>query len=62
MGDHHDVLQDLREPTRSLRKAILDAWSGFVAFPTGAMADGEAWEAFLEFHDEQATNATGGQQ
>ena len=24
MGDHHDVLQDLREPTRSLRKAIPD--------------------------------------
>ena len=41
MGHHHDVLQDLREPTRSLRKAIPDTWSGFVALHTGAMADGE---------------------
>ena len=41
MGHHHDLLQDLREPTRSLRKAIPDAWSGFVALHTGAMADGE---------------------
>ena len=36
---HHDVLQDLREPTRSLRKAIPDAWSGFVALHTGAISD-----------------------
>jgi AhpD family alkylhydroperoxidase len=41
MGHHHDVLQDLREPTRSLRKAIPDAWSGFVALHAGAMAEGE---------------------
>jgi len=41
MGHHHDVLQDLREPTRSLRKAIPDTWSGFVALHAGAMADGE---------------------
>ena len=41
MGHHHDVLQEFREPTRSLRKAIPDAWSGFVALHAGAMADGE---------------------
>jgi AhpD family alkylhydroperoxidase len=118
MGHNHDLLHDLREPTRSLRKAIPDAWSGFVALHAGAMADGEvptrlkeaaalaisvakrcdgciaaharssakagatpgevaemlgvallmdggtasvyaprAWEAFMEFHDEQAADA-----
>jgi AhpD family alkylhydroperoxidase len=41
MAHNQDVLQELREPTRSLRKAIPDAWSGFVALHTGAMAEGE---------------------
>ncbi len=28
MGHHHDVLQDLREPTRSLRKEFHDELAG----------------------------------
>jgi AhpD family alkylhydroperoxidase len=41
MGHHHDVLNDLREPTRSLRKAIPDVWAGFVNLHGAAVADGE---------------------
>lgn len=38
---HHDTLQDLREPTRLLRHAIPDAWSGFLALHKAAIAEGE---------------------
>jgi AhpD family alkylhydroperoxidase len=41
MGHHHEVLQDLREPTRSLRHAIPDTWSGFQALHGAAVAEGE---------------------
>jgi AhpD family alkylhydroperoxidase len=41
MGCHHDVLQELREPTKSLRHAIPDTWSGFMSLHTAAMAEGE---------------------
>lgn len=41
MGHHHEVLQDLREPTRSLRHAIPDTWAGFVSLHGAAMAEGE---------------------
>jgi AhpD family alkylhydroperoxidase len=41
MGSHREVLQDLREPTSSLRRAIPDAWSGFLALHGSAMAPGE---------------------
>ncbi len=37
----HEVLQDLREPTRSLRHAIPDIWAGFGSLHDAAMADGE---------------------
>ena len=37
----HEVLQDLREPTRSLRHAIPETWAGFGALHDAAMADGE---------------------
>ncbi len=40
MGHHHDVLADLREPTRSLRKAAAKPWAGFAALHDAAMADG----------------------
>ena len=40
MGHHHDVLQDLRAPTKSLRHAIGDTWAGFVALHEAAMAEG----------------------
>lgn len=38
---YHEVLGDLREPTRSLRHAIPAAWGGFVSLHEGALADGE---------------------
>lgn len=41
MGHHADVLQDLREPTKSLRRAIPDTWAGFTSLHGAAMADGE---------------------
>jgi AhpD family alkylhydroperoxidase len=41
MGHHHEVLQDLREPTRSLRHAIPDTWGGFQALHGAAVAEGE---------------------
>jgi AhpD family alkylhydroperoxidase len=37
---HHKVIDDLREPTRSLRAAIPDAWAGFSSLHREAMADG----------------------
>lgn len=41
MSHFHDVLTDLREPTKSLRRAIPDAWSGFTALHEATMASGE---------------------
>jgi hypothetical protein len=41
MEHSHEVLEDLREPTRSLRHTIPEAWSGFQALHAGAMAEGE---------------------
>jgi AhpD family alkylhydroperoxidase len=40
MEHNHEVLADLREPTRSLRGAIPDVWAGFVALHGAAMAEG----------------------
>ena len=40
MGQARDVLDELRAPTRSLRQAIPETWSGFAAMHKGAMADG----------------------
>jgi AhpD family alkylhydroperoxidase len=40
MGHNHDVLTELREPTRTLRHAIPDTWAGFLALHDGAMRDG----------------------
>ena len=40
MSHYHDVLSDLSEPTKSLREAIPDAWSGFAALHRGALAEG----------------------
>ena len=41
MDHHHDLLEGLREPTKSLRRAIPETWGGFVALHESAMADGE---------------------
>lgn len=41
MDNHHnEVLRQLREPTKSLRHAIPETWSGFLALHEAAMADG----------------------
>lgn len=40
MDHNHQVLSDLREPTKSLRDAIPDVWAGFLALHDAAMADG----------------------
>ena len=39
--EHRPVLNELREPTRSLRRAIPEAWSGFQSLHAGALRDGE---------------------
>jgi AhpD family alkylhydroperoxidase len=40
MGTGQAVLDELREPTRSLRAASIEAWTGFVSLHDAAMADG----------------------
>jgi AhpD family alkylhydroperoxidase len=40
MGHFHDVVNDLRVPTRELRNAIPDTWGGFAQLHKSAMADG----------------------
>ena len=40
MEHHHEVLGELRDPTKSLRRAIPDTWGGFVALHESAMAEG----------------------
>lgn len=41
MERHHEVLQELRESTKSLRRAIPDVWDRFLALHGAAMAEGE---------------------
>lgn len=41
MEHYHQLLSDLQGPTKSLRRAIPDAWSGFGQLHRAAMADGE---------------------
>jgi AhpD family alkylhydroperoxidase len=41
MASHGETLQELREPTRSLRHAVPDTWAGFLALHDAAVADGE---------------------
>jgi AhpD family alkylhydroperoxidase len=38
---YHQLLSELRVPTKSLRRAVPEAWSGFVAMHDAAMADGD---------------------
>ena len=40
MERNHEVLQLLREPTASLRRAIPATWAGFTTMHESAMADG----------------------
>ena len=39
-GRFHDIIDDLREPTRDFRKAAPEAWSGFGDLHKAAVADG----------------------
>ena len=48
MDHNHQVLDDLREPTKSLRHAVPEAWAGFQALHGAAMADGEVPAALKE--------------
>jgi AhpD family alkylhydroperoxidase len=48
MGHWHDVISNLAEPTKSLRSAIPDAWSGFAAMHKGAMQEGALSAAMKE--------------
>jgi AhpD family alkylhydroperoxidase len=41
MERYNQLLSDLREPTKSLRRAVPEQWAGFVATHDAAMADGE---------------------
>lgn len=40
MESYSERLAELREPTRQLRHAVPEAWSGFLALHEGAMAEG----------------------
>jgi len=40
MPRHSEVLAELREPTKSLRHAIPEVWSGFLSLHEAAMTDG----------------------
>ena len=39
--DQHELLRDLRGPTKSLRRAIPQAWAAFQSLHAASMADGE---------------------
>ena len=39
-GTFHDIIDDLRQPTRDFRKAAPDSWSGFGELHKAAVADG----------------------
>jgi AhpD family alkylhydroperoxidase len=40
MTRYQETLQELRQPTRSLRHAIPDTWAGFLALHSAATAEG----------------------
>lgn len=40
MGHYHDITDDLRAPTRDLRRAIPETWGGFSTLHQSAMAEG----------------------
>jgi AhpD family alkylhydroperoxidase len=48
MEHNHEVLDDLREPTRSLRHAMPETWAAFQSLHSAAMADGEIPVALKE--------------
>jgi AhpD family alkylhydroperoxidase len=40
MSDHHDLLREMRAPTRELRRALPDVYAGFGQMHDAAFADG----------------------
>ena len=48
MGHWHDLISELSEPTKSLRAAIPEAWSGFGQMHKGAFKDGAVPVAMKE--------------
>ena len=41
MNHNHDIIAELREPTRDLRRAIPEVWSGFAEMHKAAVAEGK---------------------
>jgi AhpD family alkylhydroperoxidase len=41
MGQFADLIQELKEPTQSLREAAPETWAGFADLHRAAVADGE---------------------
>ncbi len=41
MDQYHQLLSDLREPTKTLRRAVPETWAGFTTMHQAAMADGD---------------------
>jgi AhpD family alkylhydroperoxidase len=48
MDRYEQMLADLREPTKALRHAIPETWSGFVGLHRAAMAEGAVPTALKE--------------
>lgn len=48
MEHNHQVLEDLRAPTKDLRRAIPDVFAGFAGLHKAALADGEVSGAVKE--------------
>lgn len=48
MGTHTEVIDALKEPTRSLSAAIPETWAGFAALHNAAVADGALSAAVKE--------------
>ena len=48
MDTYQTLLSDLRSPTRALRRAIPETWSGFTALHDAAVAEGEVPAALKE--------------
>jgi AhpD family alkylhydroperoxidase len=48
MDSNRQILEDLRAPTRSLRRASSDVWAGFGSLHAAAVADGAVPARFKE--------------
>jgi hypothetical protein len=55
MGHFTEVINDLKEPTRSMSSAIPDTWAGFVQLHHSAVADGVLPARVKELPDRKMT-------